>query len=42
MPSGPIMAEAVWSGRAVLGEGHDPFAEAGEFLDTLFRRLLAP
>ena len=28
--------------RAVLGEGHDPFAEAGEFLDTLFRRLLAP
>ncbi|WP_210528957.1 TetR family transcriptional regulator C-terminal domain-containing protein [Rubellimicrobium arenae] len=26
--------------RAVLGEGHDPFAEAGEFLDTLFRRLL--
>ncbi len=28
--------------RAVLGQGHDPFAEAGEFLDTLFRRLLAP
>jgi TetR/AcrR family transcriptional regulator len=28
--------------RAVLGPGHDPFAEAGEFLDTLFRRLLAP
>ena len=28
--------------RAVLGEGHDPFAEAGEFLDTLFRKLLAP
>lgn len=28
--------------RAVLGEGHDPFAEAGPFLDTLFRRLLAP
>ncbi len=27
---------------AVLGPGHDPFAEAGEFLDTLFRRLLAP
>jgi TetR/AcrR family transcriptional regulator len=28
--------------RAVLGPGHDPFSEAGEFLDTLFRRLLAP
>ncbi len=28
--------------RAVLGEGHDPFAEAGEFLETLFARLLAP
>lgn len=28
--------------RAVLGEGHDPFAEAGEFLETLLRRLLAP
>lgn len=28
--------------RAVLGPGHDPFAEASEFLDTLFRRLLAP
>ncbi len=28
--------------RAVLGEGHDPFAEAGEFLETLFSRLLAP
>ena len=28
--------------RAVLGEGHDPFAEAGEFLQTLFARLLAP
>ncbi len=28
--------------RAVLGEGHDPFAEAGAFLDTLFTRLLAP
>lgn len=28
--------------RAVLGEGHDPFAEAGPFLETLFRRLLAP
>lgn len=28
--------------RAVLGEGHDPFAEAGQFLETLFRRLLAP
>lgn len=27
--------------RAVLGEGHDPFAEAGAFLDTLFARLLA-
>jgi TetR/AcrR family transcriptional regulator len=26
--------------RAVLGPGHDPFAEAGSFLDTLFRRLL--
>jgi TetR/AcrR family transcriptional regulator len=28
--------------RAVLGPGHDPFAEAGDHLDTLFRRLLAP
>lgn len=28
--------------RAVLGEGHDPFAEAGGFLDTLFSRLLLP
>lgn len=28
--------------RAVLGAGHDPFAEAGEFLETLFARLLAP
>lgn len=28
--------------RAVLGPGHDPFAEAEVFLDTLFRRLLSP
>jgi TetR/AcrR family transcriptional regulator len=28
--------------RAVLGPGHDPFAEAGRFLETLFSRLLAP
>lgn len=28
--------------RAVLGPGHDPFAEAAVFLDTLFRRMLAP
>ena len=28
--------------RAVLGPGHDPFEEAGGFLDTLFGRLLAP
>ena len=28
--------------RAVLGSGHDPFAEAGGHLDTLFRKLLAP
>lgn len=28
--------------RAVLGPGHDPFAEAAPFLETLFRRLLAP
>jgi TetR/AcrR family transcriptional regulator len=28
--------------RAVLGPGHDPFAEAGTFLETLFTRLLAP
>ena len=28
--------------RLVLGPGHDPFAEAGGFLDTLFRRLLTP
>ena len=27
--------------RAVLGEGHDPFAEAQEFLEQLFTRLLA-
>jgi TetR/AcrR family transcriptional regulator len=27
--------------RAVLGPGHDPLEEAGAFLDTLFRRLLA-
>jgi TetR/AcrR family transcriptional regulator len=27
--------------RAVLGPGHDPFAEAGDFLETLFRKLLA-
>lgn len=28
--------------RAVLGEGRDPFAEAGQFLETLYTRLLAP
>ncbi len=28
--------------RAVLGEGHDPYAEAQDFLDRLFTRLLAP
>ncbi len=28
--------------RAVLGPAHDPFAEAGEFLDLMFRRLLTP
>lgn len=28
--------------RAVLGQGHDPFSEAQEFLDDLYRRLLAP
>ena len=28
--------------RAVLGEGHDPYAEAQAFLDTLFAKLLAP
>ena len=28
--------------RAVLGPGHDPFAEAGEYLETLFTRLLTP
>lgn len=28
--------------RGVLGEGHDPFAEAGDFLTVLFTRLLAP
>ena len=27
--------------RAVLGPGHDPFAEASEYLETLFRKLLA-
>lgn len=28
--------------RAVLGPGHDPFAEAGAFLETLFTKLLRP
>ncbi len=28
--------------RAVLGEGHDPFDEAGPVLDMIFERLLAP
>lgn len=28
--------------RAVLGEGHDPFAEAAGFTETLYRRLLTP
>lgn len=28
--------------RTVLGEGHDPYAEAGAFLETLYGRLLAP
>jgi TetR/AcrR family transcriptional regulator len=28
--------------RAVLGPGHDPYAEAGRFLETLFTRLLSP
>ena len=28
--------------RAVLGPGHDPFAEASDFLETLFGKLLAP
>jgi TetR/AcrR family transcriptional regulator len=28
--------------RAVLGPGHDPYAEAGGFLETLFIRLLRP
>jgi TetR/AcrR family transcriptional regulator len=28
--------------RLVLGPGHDPYVEAGGFLDTLFRRLLTP
>jgi TetR/AcrR family transcriptional regulator len=28
--------------RAVLGPGHDPFAEAGAFLETLIGRLLSP
>lgn len=27
--------------RAVLGPEHDPFAEAGEYLELLFRKLLA-
>lgn len=27
--------------RAVLGPGHDPYAEAGAFLDHLFRRTLS-
>lgn len=28
--------------RAVLGPGHNPFTEAGDYLDTLFRKLLVP
>ncbi|MCF8484745.1 MAG: TetR family transcriptional regulator C-terminal domain-containing protein [Rhodobacteraceae bacterium] len=28
--------------RAVLGDGHDPYAEAEAFLKTLYRKLLAP
>lgn len=28
--------------RAVLGEGHDPYAEAQVYLETLFTRLLRP
>lgn len=28
--------------RAVLGSAHDPFAEAQDYLDTLFRKLLTP
>jgi TetR/AcrR family transcriptional regulator len=28
--------------RAVLGPGHDPYAEADAFLETLFHKLLAP
>lgn len=28
--------------RAVLGPDHDPFAEAGGFLEHMFRKLLAP
>ncbi|MFN3724584.1 MAG: TetR family transcriptional regulator C-terminal domain-containing protein [Paracoccaceae bacterium] len=28
--------------RSVLGEGHDPYGEAGAFLETLYARLLAP
>lgn len=28
--------------RAVLGQGHDPYAEAQVFLDQLYRKLLAP
>lgn len=28
--------------RAVLGEGHDPYAEAGAFLETLYAKLLRP
>jgi len=28
--------------RAVLGPGHDPFAEAGAYLDMLFAKLLEP
>ena len=28
--------------RAILGPGHDPYAEADAFLETLFRALLTP
>ena len=28
--------------RAVLGPGHDPYAEAQDYLEILFTRLLSP
>ena len=44
-PNDGVVALEVWEEDdtgAVLGPGHDPYTEADSFLDTLFRKLLAP